>query len=96
MLTLEDLRRIRETILKFADECGVYNIRVFGSVARGEAGPESDLDLLVDIYDGRSYFDLLDFKYNLEDHLNIKVDVGTKRSIKPGFKDIILGEAVEL
>ncbi len=52
------VRTRRDEILRIAAEHGARNLRVFGSVARGDAGPESDLDILVDLEDGRSLFDM--------------------------------------
>lgn len=57
----ELLHEKREDILRVASKRGAYNVRVFGSVARGEADAKSDIDLLVDLEPGRSLFDLGDF-----------------------------------
>ena len=57
----ELLHEKREDILRIASRRGAYNVRVFGSVARGEADAKSDIDLLVDLEPGRSLFDLGDF-----------------------------------
>jgi predicted nucleotidyltransferase len=78
-LTLEDLRARREEILRIAAAHGARNVRVFGSVARGEAGPESDIDFLVDIDTDRRGFDffglLEDLRRALEELLGRPVDV---------------------
>ncbi|MGH2458963.1 MAG: nucleotidyltransferase family protein [Chloroflexota bacterium] len=74
-LTLEDLRARREDILRIAAARGAYNVRVFGSVARGEAGPESDVDFLVDLDPRRTLFDLSELILDLEESLGRKVDV---------------------
>jgi uncharacterized protein len=78
-LTLEDLRARREEILRIAAAHGARNVRVFGSLARGEAGPESDIDLLVDIDTDRrgfEFFGLLeDLRRALEELLGRPVDV---------------------
>ena len=90
------LQEKRELILKVASEHGIQNIRVFGSVARLEDVPESDLDLLVDFEKGRSLFDLIRFKQEIEDLLNIKVDVVTENSLHWGMKEEVLNGAIQL
>jgi predicted nucleotidyltransferase len=74
-LTLEELRERREEILRIAAARGATNVRVFGSVARGEAGPESDVDFLVDLAPERTLFDLSGLILDLGDALGRKVDV---------------------
>ncbi|MGH7747544.1 MAG: nucleotidyltransferase family protein [Candidatus Dormibacteria bacterium] len=80
-LTLEQLRSLREDILAVAAEHGASNVRVFGSVARGDARPDSDVDLLVDLDTGRTgfaYFGVLqDLQDALSKLLGRSVDVGT-------------------
>ncbi|MGH9102531.1 MAG: nucleotidyltransferase family protein [Acidimicrobiales bacterium] len=75
--TLASLRAHRDEILRLAAARGVSNIRVFGSVARGDATPESDIDLLVDFQVRQSGFDLIAFADDLERLLGHRVDVGT-------------------
>lgn len=86
----------RDLILKVADEHGIENVRVFGSVARLEDGPKSDLDLLVKFEKGRSLFDLIRFKQVVEDLLDVKVDVVTENSIHWSMKEAVLNGAVQL
>jgi predicted nucleotidyltransferase len=85
----------REAILRLADKHGAYNVRVFGSVARGEAGPTSDLDFVVDVqpWVGLEFLGLWD---ELEDLLGRKVDLITEQSLKPRIRERILREAVAL
>lgn len=90
------LQEKRDQILKIAYEHGVQNVRVFGSAARHEDGPASDLDLLVDFEEGRSLFDLIRFKQEVEGLLRTKVDVVTEKSIHWSIKEKILDEAVQL
>lgn len=90
------LQEKRSQILKIASEHGIKNIRVFGSVARFEEGPASDLDLLVDFEKGRSLFDLIRFKQEVEDLLRIRVDVVTTKSIHWSMKEDVLNEAIQL
>lgn len=96
-VTLYDvLQEKRDLILKVADDHGIQNVRTFGSVARPEDGPESDLDLLVEFEEGRSLFDLIRFKQETEDILDIKVDVVTENAIHWGLKEDMLNGAVPL
>jgi predicted nucleotidyltransferase len=71
-------------------------MRVFGSAGRGEQGASSDLDLLVDMAEGRSLFDLIALSNELEESLGVDVDVVTEASLSPYLRDRILDEAVAL
>jgi hypothetical protein len=73
---------------------GVQSISVFGSVARGDAGPESDVDLLVDVDDDVSLFGLSRLKFHLEDLLGMRVDLVTPDALRPSMRDAILAEAI--
>ncbi|MTW88342.1 nucleotidyltransferase [Virgibacillus dakarensis] len=86
----------RDLILKAASKHGIHNIRVFGSVARLEDGPESDLDLIVEIDKERSLFDLIRFTHEVEDLLSVRVDAVTECSIHSSIKKDILAEAFRL
>ena len=86
----------REEILQIAARYGARNVRVFGSVARGEAGPNSDLDLLVQLAPGSSLLDLIAIKQDLEDLLDCEVDVVTEAAISPYIRERVLKEAVGL
>jgi len=86
----------RDDILKLAAAHGAHNVRVFGSVARGEAGPESDLDILADFDPGRNYLDRVALWQDLEDLLGCKVHIVTEASLHWYIKDKILAEAVKL
>jgi predicted nucleotidyltransferase len=70
------LTRKRDEIIKVATSHGAHNIRVFGSVARGEADEKSDIDFLVEMEPGRSLFDLGGLLMDLQDILGRDVDVG--------------------
>lgn len=65
----------REEILRLAARYGAYNVRVFGSAARGEAGPDSDVDFLVELEPDRSLFDLGGLLMDLQELLECEVDV---------------------
>jgi predicted nucleotidyltransferase len=94
---IEEVRaRWRAEILRAAEEFGARNIRLFGSIARGEAESKSDLDLLVEMEPGRSYLDLIGFWQALQDRLGCHVDVITDGGINPHLKDSIYKDAVPL
>lgn len=78
----EILREKRADILQIATRYGASDVRVFGSMARGEARPDSDVDFLVCMDDQRSLLDLVAFWQDLEDLLGRKVDVVTERGLK--------------
>jgi predicted nucleotidyltransferase len=90
------LSAFREDVRRIAAAHGAGNVRVFGSVGRGEQGASSDLDLLVDMAEGRSLFDLIALSNDLEESLGIDVDVVTEASLSPYLRDRILDEAVAL
>ena len=83
-------------IREIAGRHGATHVRVFGSCARGEQKPESDLDLLVDLEPGRSILDLVAIKQDLEDLLGKRVDVVTERSLSPYVRDAVLKDALTL
>ena len=95
-----DLRHLlndkREEILRLAALHGARNVRIFGSVARGEAGPDSDLDVLVDMEPGRSLFDMGGLLTDLQDLLGCKVDVVTEKGLHWYVRASVLEEAVPL
>ena len=97
MVTLETLRQERrDEILRFAAQRGARDVRVFGSVARGEANEESDLDLLVSWEPGRSLLDHAGLVEDLQELLGIKVHIGTEKSLHWYARDRILREATPL
>ena len=87
---------VREDIRRIATAHGAGNVRVFGSTGRGERGAASDLDLLVDMAEGRSLFDLIALSNDLEESLGVEVDVVTEASVSPYIRDRVLDEAVAL
>ena len=94
--TLDALRRRRDEILRVAAAHGARNVRVFGSVARGEADEKSDVDFLVELEPGRSLLDHVALWQALEALLGCRVDVATERGLKPRIRDRVLGEAIAL
>jgi predicted nucleotidyltransferase len=73
---------------------GVESISLFGSVARGDSGPRSDVDLLVDVDDEVTLFGLSRLKHHLEDLLGMPVDLVTYDALRPQMRDSILAEAI--
>ena len=97
MFTLERLRsERRDEILRLARRRGALNVRVFGSVARGEANQNSDLDLLVEWEPGRSLLDHAGLVQDLQELLGAKVHIGTEKSLHWYVRDRILREALPL
>jgi predicted nucleotidyltransferase len=97
MVTLDRLRaERREEILRLARRRGAHSLRVFGSVARGEANENSDLDLLVAWEPGRSLMDHAGLVQDLQELLGVKVHVGTEKSLHWYVRDRILREATPL
>ena len=83
----------REEILATARKQGAYNVRVFGSVARGEARPDSDIDFLVNLEAGRSLMDLARLLRELESILGRNVDVVTEAGLLPRIRTRVLRDA---
>ena len=92
----ELLQSNREEILSIAARYGAYNVRIFGSVARGEADEQSDIDLLVNMEPGRSLLDLCGLLIDLEELLDCKVDVVTEKGLRDRIRARVLKEAVAL
>jgi len=95
-MDLTDLRARRDEILRIAASHGAHNVRVFGSVARREADERSDVDLLVDLEQGRSLFDLGGLLMDLQQALGRNVDLVTERGLRASLRDQVLREAVPL
>jgi uncharacterized protein len=92
----KELRRGRRRLLDAADKHGVGRLRVFGSLARGEAETASDVDLLVDLKPGRTLIDLAAFRREAAEILNQPVDVATADMLKEHIRDEVLNEALPL
>lgn len=86
----------RAEVLRAAARYGARNVRLIGSVARGDAGPDSDLDLLVELERGRSLLDHAALVIELETILGCRVDVATEQGLRPRVRDRVLSEAVPL
>jgi predicted nucleotidyltransferase len=92
----EILKLKRAEVLQIAEKYGVKNLRVFGSVARGEDDEKSDVDLLADFPEGFTLFDHGGIIYELEVLLGIKVDIGRDTCLKTRIKERVLNEAIPL
>ena len=90
------LEENRTEILQLAAKYGARNVRVFGSTARGSGRDDSDVDILVDLEEGRSLLDQVGFQQELEELLGRKVDVVVEGGISPYLEVRILSEAVPL
>jgi len=90
------LKEKREDILRIAAKHGARNVRVFGSVVRGEARPDSDVDFLVDMEPGRTLLDMGGLLMDLRDALGQEVDVVTERGLKTRIRERVLKEAMPL
>ncbi|HEY1688504.1 MAG TPA: nucleotidyltransferase family protein [Solirubrobacteraceae bacterium] len=93
---MRPLRERRAEILRCASEHGARNVRVFGSVARGDAQADSDIDLLVEMEPGRSLLDLVGLWQDLEDLLGTHVDVLSEGGVSPHLRDRIYADAIAL
>ena len=92
----EILKQKREEVLKIAAKYGVKNIRVFGSIARGEDDEKSDVDLLINVPDGFTLLDHAGLMLDLEELLGYKVDIASERGLKKRTEQMILCEAVPI
>jgi predicted nucleotidyltransferase len=96
MTTLQSIQNMRAEILAAAARRGAGNVRVFGSVVRGEAGEASDIDFLVDLERGRSLFDLGGLLADLEALLGRRVDLVTERGLRGRVRESVLRDAIPL
>jgi predicted nucleotidyltransferase len=93
-MTEASLREKRQQILALAEKYGARNVRIFGSVARGEARPDSAVDFLVEMEPGRSLFDLGGLLYELQSLLGVEVDVVTEQGLHHRIRERVLREAI--
>jgi uncharacterized protein len=90
------LKSRREEILRIAAKHGAQNVRVFGSVARGDADSQSDIDLLVEFKRGTTLLGYAALMQELEDLLGVKVDVVSERGLRDRFRERVLREAMAI
>ncbi len=96
MITRQQLAERREEILAVARRYGAHDIRIFGSVARGDQNEGSDLDLIVRFDPDRSLFDHGGLLMDLEELLGVKVDIVSEGGMRPRFRDYVMNEVVPL
>lgn len=94
--TIAELRERRDEIVEVARARGASRVRVFGSVVRGDAGDDSDIDFLIDLEPGRSLLDLGGLLMDLRELLDRDVDVVTEAGLRPRVAERVLADAVEL
>jgi uncharacterized protein len=87
------LRRYRPRLREAARRHGVGNIRVFGSIVRGTEGPESDIDLVVELQPGRTLLDLIAFRREAEEIVGFPVDVATPDMLKERIRPTVMDQA---
>lgn len=94
--TLHDLRAQRAAIIALAQRYGADNVRVFGSVARGDARPDSDIDLLVDFQPGYTLLKLSGLVRSLRELLGYRVEVVSAHHLREEIRDAVLRDAQPL
>jgi len=93
---LEEIKTIKEKIVPILKEAGVLKSSLFGSIVRGEARIDSDVDILVELPQDKTMFDLMDLEEKLKTKLGKEVDLVTYRSIHHLLRDIIFKEQVQI
>ncbi|MGE0822939.1 MAG: nucleotidyltransferase family protein [Candidatus Binatia bacterium] len=96
MTSLELLQHRKADIQRIAAKHGAYNVRIFGSVVRGEAGPESDIDLLIEKGPRTSSWFPAGLVLDLEELLGRRVEIVTEKALNPYLREQVLREAVPL
>ena len=96
MVTRESIQQMRDAIIELARHHGASNIRLFGSVARGDATESSDVDLIVRFDPSRSLFDHGGLIVDLEELLGVKVDVASQAGMRERFRDHVMKDVIPL
>lgn len=96
MPLLNDIKQHKSELEALANQYGVRNIRVFGSTVRGDATDQSDIDLLIDMEQGRSLTDLCGFRLGAKALLGREIDMVDAAFVHPALKDRIMIEAMPL
>lgn len=95
--TLQDIQQLlKQQKLMLEKKYKINQVGIFGSYIRGEQTQKSDLDILIDYQEAPSLITLIELEYYLSDIVGIKVDLVTKKGLKPQLKDYILKETVYL
>lgn len=92
----DPLKSRREEILQIAAKHGAHNVHVFGSVGRGEADSQSDIDLMVEFKRGTTLPGPAELEQELKELLDVKVDVVSERGLRERVRDRVLSEAIAL
>lgn len=87
---------MKQKIIFILRKHDVIHAAIFGSFARNEANKQSDIDILVDLPDTKSLFDLVSIKLDLQDELGIDVDVLTYASINPKIKENVINGSIKI
>ena len=95
-MRLRELQDQRDAILALAEQHGAYDIRIFGSVARGDARPDSDIDFLVEFKPGYGLIDRIALMQDLQDLLGRHVEVIRERSLRERIRESVVKDAVPL
>jgi uncharacterized protein len=95
-MKLTDVRRKRKHILAIAGRYGAYNVRIFGSTARGEQDNTSDIDFLVNFESDRSLFDHAGLMLDLQSLLGCEIDVVSENGLRPRVRENVMKDAVPL
>ena len=93
---MHEISKIKEVVSKYGKRYGVKSVYLFGSYARGEATEQSDIDLLIEKGDLKTYDQYSDLKFAIEDELRVNVDLLTTDGIKPRFFDFIKNDRILL
>lgn len=96
MSQLQFLKQNRQKILDLADKRGGYNVRIFGSVARGEEGETSDIDFLMTFRKGTTLFDRGGLVFDLREYLGCDVDVVSDKTVHPLIREEVYHSAISL
>jgi predicted nucleotidyltransferase len=94
--TMDELRVKRDEILRLAEKRGAFNLRVFGSVARGDAQPDSDIDIMADWREGISIFDMVGLWLDLKELLSRDVDLVDADTLKKRIRPSAMRDAIPL
>ena len=92
----QQIQEKRDEICTIAAKHGAYNIRIFGSVVRGQAGPDSDIDFLIDAGPATSSWFPAGLILDLQEILGRRVEVVTEKALSPFIRDHVLREAIPL